>query len=1180
MGCRKPLNLLALWVFVSGAAVFGGALLLSGCRGKYSATVLIKEKNAVCIYNGLRIRKNMLMIPFKGNPSRNEMLAEVSRLLAGYPHEVVQVLDGSNIVVVRFPNETTWDVAKRRLIAEGTRTGSKIRGASVVPLVNIQSAGYTPNDPEYKPPDNWGYVDTGIDWMWNQTFGGGQEIGLVDLWFGDLNRVPDLTSNLIELKRVNSWYSDAADAVARDLAVLNGNPVFVFESNATGYWKIYSTTGNNDRFRLGDAPDNLWERYARIAAGNTNACCVFVDWGKGDEDISACLINAEGRVLKRFSVNQTTNGIQINPVVDFIKSNGGERYVIIWVDYSNRVGKIKFRLFSSNGNAISDEVTVDASQEKQGTPSVVNLGGGDFAVLYAKEDAVDPHQNGYDVWMRKFDFNGNAISDAEVVASGQGDQFIPKAAFVDEGNNKWHLLIAWQDGNLIKGFIKDESGSNHEFDAGYGWLNDVSTLKDASTNEPCFAIFYSRKDGSDWNVRCNVRSLDGSSLDDKTINQEQKGGQFGAMGARANPGAVAVWTDFRNGNADVYAIDVSVNNGSLVLDNERRVDDVNEHSIKHWHGMAVASMLGGIDNAIGTAGGDFKVRACETDGTADDLGTRIEELLEKGCKIVVCTTNLPWVGVPDKNDPLVKELLEQYAKVWKNIARLAAEKNALIIVSAGNNPALSAELSTGIPSWLREAMPVFLVVGGYNKVGNTYSAFGSGVNQQDLDLVAPGSARACIYLNKNGENGYARVGGTSIAATFATEGAALLEALYKHLTPRQLRQFLILGGKKSNKLVSNIPAMNLEKTVELIEEKNLPSSELEFSLSNEVHFFDTIKFEGEKYLSYSFYDANADKHRLFFVNKSLGEIEIGEGTAPQLLSVGSNLIVLYQLSRAVGYKVINPQSGSVIKDHIFLRDRDKIVYEGEEYVLEGGPSVLRFKKTPLGYCGLLKFRDKIRDKMFTFFIKYDFENDMLEVLGKLPKNYHNTMFPEECWDVGELGDVHIAIFEDNPSKKVWEIYYIKRSRYGEWSVEKIGESSADGFLPTSVYLKVLFEQPLVLVSKQENSSKDLIVEQYKKEGGKWISENIIRRSVSDLLYRVNCSIDKDRRIVVVYKDGNKIHTLLPGGDNKYYEHSISTESFSPIRIIQTEKYEDYANTKIVYVLGRKNEIQKILKKDY
>ncbi|RLI73969.1 hypothetical protein DRP04_15220, partial [Archaeoglobales archaeon] len=817
----KLRSIIAYLVLASGIAAFSGASLLSGCRGKYSITFVSEEKDETCIYNGLRIKKNMLMIPFKGEPSKSEMLAEVSRLLKGYMYEIVQVLDGSNIVVVKFPDENTWNNAKRKLIEEGKHTGSKIRGASVVPLVNIQSAGYVPNDEEYRPPDNWGYEDTKINWMWNRTFGNNQKLGLVDLWFGDLNRIPDLTDNLVELKRINSWYADTASAIASDLTVLNGNPVFVFNSNATGYWKVYTTTGNSDRFKLGNAPDYVWERYPRIAAGSGNACCTFVDWKNGDEDISACLINAEGRPLKRFNVNQITNGVQTNPAISFIESNGNGRYVISWVDYSNGTGKIKFSLFSANGDAVSDEVIVDASQEEQAFPFIVGMNNGNFAVLYAKKDSADPQQNGYDVWMRTFDFNGNAVSDAEVIASGEGDQFKPKACFIDEGNNKGHLFVAWQDGNSIKALVKNESGIVSEFDVGNGNLNDVSVMKDISNNESCFGIFYSRDDGSkgnvDWNVHCNVRSLDGSLLDDKIVNQEKKGTQLGIKAARTKTGnAVAVWTDFRNGNADVYAIDLSLDNGNLVLNNERRVDDVDEKSLKHWHGMAVASMLGGIDNLTGTAGGEFKLRAYETDGTADDLGTRIEELLEKGCKIVVCTTNLPWVGVPNKNDPLVKELLEQYAKVWKNIARLAAEKNALIIVSAGNNPGLSAELSTGIPSWLREAMPVFLVVGGYNKVGNTYSAFGSGVNQQDLDLVAPGSARAVTGIDSSGNPIYGRVNGTSIAADFAGISASLLWAYNNNLTPRQIRKFLRMGGKLSNKLVGGTPGINLEKAVDLI----------------------------------------------------------------------------------------------------------------------------------------------------------------------------------------------------------------------------------------------------------------------------------------------------------------------------------------------------------------------------
>ena len=1180
----KLRNLIACAIFASGIVASGLAMsavaslsLLGGCRGKYSIEFLSPDKNAVVNYHGVKIRKNRLIIPFKGKPSLSEMNRWLFQLLKGYTYEVVSVKKDLRTITIWFPSDEEWNSAWEYLINEGKKPSSVIRGASLDVLQNVQSIGYQPNDPEYRPPDNWGYEDSGINNLWNSTFGGNLSFGLVDTWFGGIENLSDVTDNLVEVKRKNSVFGNEVAAQSADVALINGIPVFVYESNATGNWKIYGNIGGLER-RIGAAQGFYWERNPRIASGKNSAMIVYTTWEYGDEDIGAVLLKSSSP-NKWIRINQQIDGVQSNAVIKAITNGTETRFVVSWIDYNGGKAKLKLRLYSENGNPISDEILVEDVQDaNQINPFIFPFEDGSFEIYYATDINS---QSGYDIFKRKFDWDGKALADAELVVSNTGDQLRPVFVFEKLSQAEWRKVLAYESNGEIKALIEDEQGNTLELLIDNGKLGSVSILQDGTNpNERALVFAYTKKGAKDEDAVIKAFRFDGTLLDELILNSAIEGTQTSIRSTRKdNSTSIYVWTDQRSGNPDIYARELMLNEGRLILGPELRVDNLNEIVVQKYHGLAVASMLGGIDNEKGTAGGEFQIRAYETAGDANDLGKTMESLLNTDVKIVLCTVNVPWNGVPNKNDPIVKRILEQYAKVWENIARLAAEKNALIVISAGNNAALDAELSTGIPAWLREAFPVFLICGAYERLGGGYTVM-SGSTNNDVDVMAPGSARACIYLNKNGENGYARVGGTSIAATFATEGAALLEALYKHLTPRQLRQFLILGGKKSNKLVSNIPAMNLEKTVELIEEKNLPSSELEFSLSNEVHFFDTIKFEGEKYLSYSFYDANADKHRLFFVNKSLGEIEIGEGTAPQLLSVGSNLIVLYQLSRAVGYKVINPQSGSVIKDHIFLRDRDKIVYEGEEYVLEGGPSVLRFKKTPLGYCGLLKFRDKIRDKMFTFFIKYDFENDMLEVLGKLPKNYHNTMFPEECWDVGELGDVHIAIFEDNPSKKVWEIYYIKRSRYGEWSVEKIGESSADGFLPTSVYLKVLFEQPLVLVSKQENSSKDLIVEQYKKEGGKWISENIIRRSVSDLLYRVNCSIDKDRRIVVVYKDGNKIHTLLPGGDNKYYEHSISTESFSPIRIIQTEKYEDYANTKIVYVLGRKNEIQKILKKDY
>jgi len=1130
----KLRNLIASLVLASGIAAFGETLL-SGCRGNYSVTFLDGEEDAVCVYNGLRIKKNMLMIPFKGEPSKNEMLTEVSRLLKGYAYEVVQVLDGSNIIVVRFPDENVWNDAKKKLIEEGKRTGSKIRGASVVPLVNVQSAGYLPNDPEYRPPDNWGYPDTKIDWLWNKTFGNWQKIGLADLWFGDLNKIPDLKDNLVELKRINSCYADNANAIIEDLTILNGNPIFAFNSNATGYWKAYTTTGNNDRFRLGDAPDYVWEKHPRIAAGNGNACCAFVDWKNGDEDISACLTNAYGRPLKRFKVNQITDNTQTNPAISFIESNGDGRYVISWVDYSGGTGKVKFRLFSAKGDAVSDEVIVDAAKEEQDFPFIVSMSNGNFAVLYAKKDSADPKQNGYDIWARTFDFNGNALSNAEVIVSGQGDQFKPKAAFIDKGNNKWRLFVAWQDGDSIKALVKNESGIISEFDIGNGDLDDVSVMKDVSNNEPYFGIFYSRDDGSkgnvDWNVHCNVRSLDGSLVNDWIINQERKGTQLGIKAA----GAVAVWTDFRDGNADVYAINLSLNNGNLILNNERRIDNINERSIKRWHGMAVASMLGGIDNFIGTAGGEFKIWAYETDGTADDLGRRIEELLEKGCKAILCTTNLPWIGIPNKNDPLVKELLEQYAKVWKNIARLAAEKNALIIVSAGNNPCLSAELSTGIPLWLREAIPVFLVVGGYYKIGNVRFAFGSGVKQRDLDLVAPGSARAVIgIIGKNPI--YGRVPGASIGSCFAGIGASLLWAYNDNLTPRQIKKFLTLSGLRTGRIISKIPSFDLEEACKIAEED--PGwSQLEKIV--DLSGLNVGQVIAKRLNGKNFYILYGNK--AYLLNED-GGVELSLDSS-RIFDIASS-----EDGKTL-YLLVRKYTGSLDEWRLITYNYETKAIENNELISLEHLSSLKtsngksFHDVGLVSEHLFKHGDKL---IIPFQINYDAgkpnrgESIVIAEKKTYEKdwNFYCVPFCEDFsassinpkFNIGELGDLHIVyvqyINEGTPSQ-VCKLHYVRRKE-GNWYHEIIAEGTGlnTSFSPSSLCIR--YEVPQVVLLKQKQTGPNytdivntLII--YKKDGNSWKKILDYQLPPSSCgFWELHTELDKDGRLVAEiynWKDG-------------------------------------------------------------
>ncbi len=1186
----KLRNLIACAIFASGIVASGlamsavaGLSLLGGCRGKYSIEFLSPDKNAVVNYHGVKIRKNRLIIPFKGKPSLSEMNEWLFQLLKGYTYEVVSVKKDLRTITIWFPSDQEWNSAWEYLINESKKPNSVIRGASLDVLQNVQSIEYQPNDPEYRPPDNWGYEDSGINNLWNSTFGGNLSLGLVDTWFGGIENLSDVTDNLVEVKRKNSVFGNEVAAQSADVALINGIPVFVYESNATGNWKIYGNIDGLER-RIGTAQGFYWERNPRIASGKNSAMIVYTTWEYGDEDIGAVLLKSSSP-NRWIRINQQIDGIQNKAVIKAITDGTETRFVVSWIDYNSGKAKLKLRIYSENGDPISNEILVEDVQDaNQINPFIFPFENGSFEVYYASDINS---QNGYDIFKRKFDWDGKALADAELVVSNTGDQLRPIFVFEKLSQDEWRKVLAYESNGEIKALIEDEQGNTLELLIDNGELGSVSVLQDSTNpNERALVFAYTKKGAKDEDAVIKAFRFDGTLLDELILNSAIEGTQTSIRSTRKdNSTSIYVWTDQRSGNPDIYARELMLNEGRLTLRPELRVDSLNEIVVQKYHGLAVASMLGGIDNEKGTAGGEFQIRAYETAGDANDLGKTMEDLLNAGEKIILCTVNIPWKGVPNKNDPVVKRILEQYAKVWENIARSAAEKNTLIVISAGNNAALDAELSTGIPTWLKNAMPTFLVCGAYEKIGSTYTVL-SNSTINGIDVMAPGSARACIGFDdeeKQKVEVYGSVKGTCPAATFGALAAALLKAKYPYLTPRQLRRFLILGGELSGKLINATPAINLEKTVELIEENHPPSESVAWNLSNRVDFFDVAEINGTKFLSYSFYDDSLQKHRLFLVNNSLGEIELGEGTNPQILVKDNNLIIVYLSEDGVGYKLINPNDGRIIKEKFIVGRYDTIKLDGEEYKLEG-VSPLAFKKTPLGYCGLLEFRDKVRDALFTFFVRYDFDNDKLESLGKLPKNIPYVPLLEDCWDVGELGDVHIGVFEEDTTNRVWRIYYIKRSHNGKWSMEEVGEWSMDKSLFSgSIHVKVKWEIPHIIFGQGDLGTNILSIEEFVKKSGSWKSREIIKKQVNNLslvaAYKVKCSVDHDGRIVVTYNDSDGIHGLFPDKDGSYVEHFVPVSPHSVDRSIRTRIEGNYGNTKVVYIPST-SKIVVIKKNDY
>lgn len=234
------------------------------------------------------------------------------------------------------------------------------------------------------------------------------------------------------------------------------------------------------RVNVRTAGDQHSAAVATCAAGGSVIAwsSYFTTTGRSN-DIFARRLDAQGGFLgDEFRVNTTTQGNQTESAVA-MDSQG--RFAVVWQGPGLDEEDIFLRLFKADGNAVTDELLVNAGTiGRQLYPSVAMGGTGTLVVAWESRVTVENAEKAT-VRVQRLDPNGVVLGDVIVVDTSTYDARYPDVAMSGTGR----FAVAW---------MRDRS--NHPivvrlFDAGGMPITDpieVNTASIASVTRPSIAM--------------------------------------------------------------------------------------------------------------------------------------------------------------------------------------------------------------------------------------------------------------------------------------------------------------------------------------------------------------------------------------------------------------------------------------------------------------------------------------------------------------------------------------------------------------------------------------------------------------------------------------------------------------------------------------------------------------------
>jgi hypothetical protein len=388
-----------------------------------------------------------------------------------------------------------------------------------------------------------------------------------------------------------SW--QGSPAIAREQ---QGNFIITWDDNRDGNWDVYaqryssSGTPVDSNFRVND-DIGIAEQWNPAVAMDGSGRFV-ITWedlrnGSYNSDIYAQMYASSGiPTSSNFKVNDDTGAAHQWETAITIDSSGS--FVLTWTDERNSPNTdIYAQRYSPAGTPLGTNFKVndDTQTTLQESPAIATDGGGSFVITWADYRCGWPYS---DIYVQRFHYTGIPLGANFRVNDdgGTSDQKFPSLASDAFGN----FVIAWTDyrngfpvGDIYiqrynsSGFpinsnsrVNDELGAVFDFSFGLDivmgqpgnfivvWEDDRGQSPYSSSN-----IYAQRYNSNGTPVGSNFKVNDDSAVAYHV---------FPGIGLTGFGYFVIAWTDYRNGNGDVYAQRYD-SSGTPLLSNFKVNDD-------------------------------------------------------------------------------------------------------------------------------------------------------------------------------------------------------------------------------------------------------------------------------------------------------------------------------------------------------------------------------------------------------------------------------------------------------------------------------------------------------------------------------------------------------------------------------------------------------------------------------
>lgn len=283
--------------------------------------------------------------------------------------------------------------------------------------------------------------------------------------------------------------------------------------------------------------------------------------GEFDEDIYARIFKKDGSPVspQALKVNTTDNGDETNPAVGAYDVEGS--FVVAWEGTDSNGSGIFAQFYNKNGMKVGNEKIVNVKLTGHQTdPQVKVLANGDGMLAWRGGDAH--------VWARKYDANGEALTDSEELVHNQSvdhEQSAPSADTVADSG----YVVTWENSDAqgdidIVARLFDTSGAAVSDEVAVnttsaGWQNAPDLASDSTGK---FVVVWQSyaQDGDVEGVYYSRFDADGTALSEEIqVNQTTEYEQYEpAVAVDRTPGfdgyAAFVWTSFLHPGGSDYDV--------------------------------------------------------------------------------------------------------------------------------------------------------------------------------------------------------------------------------------------------------------------------------------------------------------------------------------------------------------------------------------------------------------------------------------------------------------------------------------------------------------------------------------------------------------------------------------------------------------------------------------------------